>query len=172
MAKDSKRKTRKRRSFWEPESKELVAWLNSQADLGKSLQLIIVDAIHQYGRGDAVDAYLQRRIDGDFKSERPVEHSDVPMAGQSLHGPVSPGVLPLDVPDIDDPPNELEPSVELALDSESAPDVELDDDLDIADEETVESKPEDKPAKVEPAQEEEYDPLETMFADIDSGFDK
>ncbi|PAF27400.1 hypothetical protein CHH61_03515 [Shouchella clausii] len=52
---------RKRRTFWEPESERLVAWLDAQADLGTSLQLIIVDAIKKYGEGDVIKAHLKQR---------------------------------------------------------------------------------------------------------------
>lgn len=51
----------KRRSFYEPESKKLIDWLNAQHDLGTSLQLIIVDAIQKYGDGDVIKAYLKTR---------------------------------------------------------------------------------------------------------------
>lgn len=62
MAKTTKRtKKRKRRSFWEPEQKAVVDWMNAQSDLGTSLQLIIVDAIRTYGSGDAVRAFLAHR---------------------------------------------------------------------------------------------------------------
>lgn len=52
---------RKRRSFWEPESETLKAWLDAQNDLGVSLQLIIVDAMQTYGGGDVIKAHLSQR---------------------------------------------------------------------------------------------------------------
>ena len=52
---------RKRRSFWEPESEALKAWLDAQNDLGVSLQLIIVDAMQTYGAGDVIKAHLSQR---------------------------------------------------------------------------------------------------------------
>lgn len=52
---------RKRRSFWEPESETLKAWLDAQNDLGVSLQLIIVDAMQTYGAGDVIKAHLSQR---------------------------------------------------------------------------------------------------------------
>lgn len=173
MVKDTKRKTRKRRSFWEPESKDLVAWLNNQADLGKSLQLIIVDAMQQYGRGDAVDAYLQRRLDSDFK-EPQIATKPALTEGQDLHGPVGPGRLTLDGQPVE--PTVLDVVDDAAVESESEPEPEVDlvDDLDV-----VESEPVKEPAKESvktetkpPQSEDDYDPLEVMFGDIDSGLNK
>lgn len=167
MVKDTKRKTRKRRSFWEPESKDLVVWLNNQADLGKSLQLIIVDAMQQYGRGDAVDAYLQRRLDSDFK-EPQIPTKPAALDGQDLHGPVDPGRLTLDGQPVEPP------VLDLVDDVPVEPEVDLEDDLDV-----VESVPKQEPAKESvktetksPQSEDDYDPLEVMFGDIDSGLNK
>lgn len=62
MAKrQTKKASRKRRSFFEPESKVLSEWLAQQNDLGVSLQLIIVDAIRNYGDGDVIQAFLTAR---------------------------------------------------------------------------------------------------------------
>lgn len=55
------KKQRKRRSFWEPDSPALIKWLDEQNELGTSLQLIIVDAIHKYGEGDVIKAHLSQR---------------------------------------------------------------------------------------------------------------
>lgn len=55
------KKQRKRRSFWEPDSPALLKWLDEQNELGTSLQLIIVDAIHKYGEGDVIKAHLSQR---------------------------------------------------------------------------------------------------------------
>lgn len=66
MSKASK-KTRKRRTFWEPESKELQAWLKEQDNLGLSLQLLIVDAMHKYGEGDVIRSLIaQKALDINF----------------------------------------------------------------------------------------------------------
>lgn len=59
--KATKKPTRKRRSFFEPESRVLAEWLAQQNDLGVSLQLIIVDAIRNYGEGDVIQAFLTAR---------------------------------------------------------------------------------------------------------------
>lgn len=63
MAIKEKRAKQKRRSFNEPDAKELTTWLNNQKNLGISLQLIIVDAISKYGKGDAIETHLTRRIE-------------------------------------------------------------------------------------------------------------
>lgn len=67
---------RKRRTFWEPESERLIAWLDAQADLGTSLQLIIVDAIKKYGEGDVIKAHLKQR-ENFFYEEAPHQQSSV-----------------------------------------------------------------------------------------------
>ena len=61
MKKTKSKVKRKRRSFWEPESKTLTNWLDNQSNLGVSLQLIIVDAIRKYGDGDAIESHLAQR---------------------------------------------------------------------------------------------------------------
>lgn len=61
MAKKLNKAVRKRRSFFEPASPVLVKWLAEQNDLGVSLQLIIVDAIRNYGEGDVIQAFLKAR---------------------------------------------------------------------------------------------------------------
>ncbi|MEK4529806.1 hypothetical protein NST38_30850 [Paenibacillus sp. FSL H8-0104] len=53
--------TRKRLSFYESESEEIRNWCKNQSSLGKSLELIIVDAIRNYGKGDVISAYLNFR---------------------------------------------------------------------------------------------------------------
>lgn len=53
-------KKRKRRTFWEPESPNVVAWLNAQGDLGMSLQLIIVEAMNKYGTDDVIQSHLRQ----------------------------------------------------------------------------------------------------------------
>lgn len=65
MAKDKYvKKNRKRRSFYEPQSKVFNDWLDAQTDLGMSIQLLIADAIETYGSGDAIEAYFRTRIAG------------------------------------------------------------------------------------------------------------
>lgn len=63
MAKDNKdtQKSRKRRTFWEPDSKSIVDWLDNQQNLGTSLQVIVIDAIRKYGNGDVVTTFFERR---------------------------------------------------------------------------------------------------------------
>lgn len=63
------KKQRKRRSFWEPDSPALIKWLDEQNELGTSLQLIIVDAIHKYGEGDVIKAHLSQREQQYYSNE-------------------------------------------------------------------------------------------------------
>ncbi|MED4128491.1 hypothetical protein [Shouchella miscanthi] len=64
----NEQRKRKRRSFWEPDSEKIITWLDKQADLGTSLQLIIVDAMRKYGDGDVIKAHLSQREDGYSKT--------------------------------------------------------------------------------------------------------
>lgn len=65
----SKNGKRKRRSFYTPDSKAVAAWIDAQSDLGMSLQIVAVDAMARYGKGDVVKAYLKHRENA---------HTDVP----------------------------------------------------------------------------------------------
>jgi len=87
----SEQDKRKRRSFWEPDSPSVKAWLDAQTELGTSLQLIIVDAIRKYGQGDVIKAHLNQREDIVISGEQrsgvteflltpPVQHMDVQTA--------------------------------------------------------------------------------------------
>lgn len=70
-------KKRKRRTFWEPESPNVVAWLNAQGDLGMSLQLIIVEAMNKYGTDDVIQSHL-RQLESNGQAQptmRPVEEA-------------------------------------------------------------------------------------------------
>lgn len=70
-------KKRKRRTFWEPESPNVVAWLNAQGDLGMSLQLIIVEAMNKYGTDDVIQSHLRQLESGGQArpTMRPVEEA-------------------------------------------------------------------------------------------------
>jgi len=57
----ARRPRKKRRSFYQPESDILNAWLDAQHDLGRSLQLVIIDALRKYGEGDVITAFLEQR---------------------------------------------------------------------------------------------------------------
>ena len=57
----SKKQRRRRRSFYQPESDILTKWLDEQDNLGRSLQLVIIDAIRNYGEGDVITAFLDKR---------------------------------------------------------------------------------------------------------------
>lgn len=75
-------KKRKRRTFWEPESPNVVAWLNAQGDLGMSLQLIIVEAMNKYGTDDVIQSHL-RQLEAGGQARptmRPVEETVTPQA--------------------------------------------------------------------------------------------
>lgn len=54
-------KKRKRRTFWEPDAPVIQEWLANQKDLGMSLQLIIGDAIKNYGTDDVIQTHLLAR---------------------------------------------------------------------------------------------------------------
>lgn len=86
-------KKRKRRTFWEPESPNVVAWLNAQGDLGMSLQLIIVEAMNKYGTDDVIQSHL-RQLEAGGQARptmRPVEEmveaTDAPVTPQAPPAP-------------------------------------------------------------------------------------
>lgn len=60
-AQRKRKKQRPRRTFYEPDQQYIVDWLDSQKNLGMSLQLIITDAIYRYGNGDVIEQYIARR---------------------------------------------------------------------------------------------------------------
>lgn len=175
-------KKRKRRSFWEPDSEKLVSWLDDQSDLGRSLQLIIVDAIHKYGEGDVIMAHLNQRENPDYEpapqkprqkvaskpEPRTIEPSDE--QDESTFNPVS------------EP--EEEPVSGGGLEQE--PEVELDSDSELEFEEEFENNDgDDEPFDInsmseeaghtnesEQEEEDEVDPISIMMQDIDSTFSK
>lgn len=147
MTKATKRQTRKRRSFWEPESAALIEWLDEQSDLGKSLQVLIVDAIERYGSGDAVSAYLNQRL----------EQADVAPAPRPKKAAKTAPASPPEMPDIPEPTPAPEPPAE---DDSEAVSVEP---------EPVAPKSAPEPDTA-PSSElaDDYDPLEEMFKDVGS----
>lgn len=162
MAKKStKRKpTRKRRSFFEPESKVLAEWLADQNDLGVSLQLIIVDAIRNYGEGDVIQAFLKARET--LPGEVPVTTASSEAVKQvSLFAEAK---LKAEAK------GKSKPKAQAVVEPEPRPDAELPvDDLPVEPKIETPAKPE--PAKPEPKASEpkaEYDPLDIMFQDIGS----
>lgn len=54
---------RKRRSFYDLNHPVLREWLDAQQDLGKSLELILPDVIHRFGKGDVIQSFLNQRVD-------------------------------------------------------------------------------------------------------------
>lgn len=61
MRKVEQSKHRKRRTFWEPDSKKAKEWLDSQNNISVSIQFIILDAINRYGCGDVIQAFLEHQ---------------------------------------------------------------------------------------------------------------
>lgn len=169
--KTSKKSTRKRRSFFEPESKVLADWLAEQNDLGVSLQLIIVDAIRNYGDGDVIQAFLtaRERVPGEPAVTSSVAH---PQAAEQVVAPVKPA------------PKAQTPSIE-----EDAP---VEDDADTLSAEpkattpkpvapkspktqpkaAAEPKPEPQEVPTPDAASTEADPLDIMFQDIGSQYNQ
>ncbi|MCC2252726.1 hypothetical protein JUJ52_22655 [Virgibacillus sp. AGTR] len=155
-------KKRKRRSFWEPDSKKIVSWLDSQTDLGTSLQLIIVDAIRKYGEGDVIKSHLNQR-------ETLYNETELQTTPTK---PVRKEVLK-DAGDYDkNTPKELEQEVEfesepedvqLIVQHESNSDDEMSSDNVNTTAETTGEDKEDEP---------EYDPIAVMFQDTGSMFNK
>lgn len=155
MAKTStkRKQTRKRRSFFEPESKVLAKWLADQNDLGVSLQLIIVDAIRNYGEGDAIQSFLKARET--LPGEVPVTKSTV--ATEAVKEvPVLAEALPKSAPKVDAKPKTA-PKPEPELSVEELP---------------VGPEPKapviEKPAANAKTETPEYDPVNIMFQDIGS----
>lgn len=178
-------KKRKRRSFWEPESEKIVSWLNGQSDLGTSLQLIIVDAIHKYGEGDVIKAHLNQRESYGYERQpelparQPVrktapasldvmndsddekqEKQGSPQVSEPENHQVSGGGPELEV----EP--ELEAEQELASDGTPEDDMELS--FDTADLMSDDVDEEDEGKGDEP----EYDPIAIMMQDSGSTFNK
>lgn len=161
-----KKPTRKRRSFFEPESKVLAKWLADQNDLGVSLQLIIVDAIRNYGEGDVIQAFLtaRERVPGE------------PQVTSSL--PVPTAVLQPSAPDkAARKTSSMKDKV--AGETSITPDAPEDE---LSAEVTVQPeapKPEPAKAKAAPAKQapapepaDDSDPLAIMFGDIGSSLNQ
>ncbi|MCR6108695.1 hypothetical protein HXA34_20575 [Salipaludibacillus agaradhaerens] len=156
-------KKRKRRSFWEPESEKLVTWIDQQSDLGTSLQLIIIDAIHKYGEGDVIKAHLNQRENlyygGDLNQEKTQtapkdnqESKSKPDAKEAAPQEPEVKVVP-EAPETNQPDNE--PVLDIA-------DVMTD---------TDDTQANDNKNK-EASEEESYDPIDIMMNDIGSTFNK
>ncbi|WP_078598408.1 hypothetical protein [Evansella clarkii] len=179
-------KKRKRRSFWEPDSEKLISWLDEQSDLGTSLQLIIVDAIHKYGEGDVIKAHLNQRENAYYTGEpespvrKPVQKSaptieqeqepastPAPQIKEEAIKP--PASEPEDHQDVSkgperetEPKLEQEPELEPELDEESHDEMGFDiDDMMAGNADTDTEK-----------KESDYDPLTIMMGDIGSTLSK
>lgn len=87
---------RKRRSFWEPNSKPVVDWLENQTDVSRSIQLAIIDTIAKYGTGDAVEGLINAQSGVTPQpATRPAqpavdETPQAPPQGQAPSAPVPP----------------------------------------------------------------------------------
>lgn len=124
-AKNNTDKKRKRRSFWEPDSEKVVAWLDAQTDLGTSLQLVLVDAIRKYGEGDAIKAHLNQRENAAFDWEvqqveavpRPVRHTPVKEVQETvvITAPIH------EIPTVPEPEPELPSNLNQDLDQTDEP---------------------------------------------------
>jgi len=167
-------KKRKRRSFWEPESDKVIDWLDAQTDLGTSLQLIIVDAIQQYGKGDVIKAHLTQR-------ERMYQDEPQPLAERPSRPNVQ--VFPPE-PSEPDTTEAAEPVLPPVLAPEAAGESENDDqdmELDFEPEWTPKNESDEEPpfdiqdmipnaeAKGE---ESDYDPIAIMMGDTGSTLNK
>lgn len=159
----------KRRSFWEPESEKLVAWLNDQSDLGTSLELIIVDALHKYGEGDVIKSYLRQREEAFYQNEpqstpkqpvrEPIQQVETSVEQAVEESPtVVEEVVADSEPEI--PIDIEEPELESDYDEDDEP-------FDI--DEIVSRSDDESPSE---EKEPEYDPLSIMFQDSGSTFNK
>jgi hypothetical protein len=171
------KKDRNRRSFWEPDSKKVVEWINNQKDLGTSLQLIIVDAMYKYGDGDVIKAHLNQReqypgqeipTTGKTATSRPgafdVRPTDTDERGTESEEPV---LSSFSEPEgAEDSERDTEPDMELDSDSGTRLENEKEDDLpfDINDMTSEDDSGQD--------QEPEYDPVSIMMQDIGSTYNK
>lgn len=129
-------KKRKRRSFWEPDSEKVVAWLDAQTDLGTTLQLVAVDAIRKYGEGDAIKAHLTQREHAAFDWEVQQGEPEPIRTPQPVQKPVQEMVL-ITTPKQEIPPVS-EPAPELPFLNQNQ---DLDDDLDQTDESEEQEQP-------------------------------
>lgn len=140
---------RKRRSFFEPESKTVVNWMDSQHNLGVSLQLIIVDAIHKYGKGDALEVHLSQR--------------DETVEGNITVHAKNPNVI---LDRIINNDNHLEPTIKEEPQEEE---VTVEKEVKVKKEKPVKQKVKSDDKKEVPIEEEdEYNPLDVMFGDANS----
>lgn len=178
-------KKRKRRSFWEPESEKIVSWLNDQSDLGTSLQLIIVDAIHNYGEGDVIKAHLNQRESFGYENEpqtparKPVRNSAPSLSKDTSEEEPEEQALP----QVSEPEGrqvsgggpEQESEQELDIEAELESDVESENEA-VGDEEVafdtadLMSGAEDE--EQGKGEEPEYDPIAIMMQDSGSTFNK
>lgn len=155
-------KKRKRRSFWEPESKRVVDWLNAQDNVSTSLQLIITDAIRRYGDGDAITNHIMGM------EEDPIDDLRVDVKPVTRQPRVSKKKIE---PEVNIEPTQIEVPEE---------EVEIEKEVDVVEDikpvEVIKPVEIEKP-KVVVAQEEEiedddeYDPISVMMGDIGARLD-
>lgn len=175
-------KKRKRRSFWEPESEKVIEWLDAQTDLGTSLQLIIVDAIRQYGKGDVIKAHLTQResLYQDAAMQPLVERPLRPNVQAIQPEPSEPVIEdddPIEPADTQDP---VGPTVSLPEATEDSGNDDQDMELDFEPELKPENESDDEPPfdiqnmmpDAEEKQEADYDPIAIMMNDIGSTYNK
>lgn len=156
-------KKRKRRSFWEPDSPQLNAWLDAQTDLGTSLQLIIVDAIQKYGEGDVIKSYLTRR-EVAFRDGEAPEKQDDNQATYTIEGTGSEVGLKTPKKEVKKAPAKEEAlSLDLADDDNETP-------FDVG--AAIGRAVDEKDANEKAGNEEDYDPIAIMMGDIGSKLDK
>lgn len=174
-------KKRKRRSFWEPESEQVITWLDAQTDLGTSLQLIIVDAIRTYGKGDVIKAHLAQRERFDQESApqpldkrppRPMEQPK-PLSGTTSDKPTSAEPVLPSFSGIEDDREDDEQDMELDSTTDPEPKHEQLDESSF-DIEGLRSEAEDEDQDEDATEDEDpgYDPIAIMMSDIGSTYNK
>lgn len=182
MSEAHEEKKRKRRSFWEPESEKVIEWLDAQTDLGTSLQLIIVDAIRQYGKGDVIKAHLtqRERMYQDATMQPLAERPSRPNGQAILPEPSVPATETDDRIESNEAPEPVPPTVSAPEAAEEPEGDDQDMELDFEPELTPESESDDKPSfdiqdmrpDAEAKQESDYDPIAIMMNDIGSTYNK
>lgn len=104
---------KKRRSFYEPDSEAIRAWLDNQKDFGRTLQLLAVDAMEKYGNGDAIEGMLHLRTQEPpavhtpqapvYVAPTPVQQAP-PVQAAPVQPPVTPQAAPVAQPVTPAPP--------------------------------------------------------------------
>lgn len=100
---------RKRRSFWEPDSEQVVNWINNQSDVSRSLHLAIINTIAKYGEGDAIEGLFKTKSFEGQAGQPPQETRQAPVRAPQAETPVEPRVetpAPETAPPTQSPPQQ------------------------------------------------------------------